>query len=60
MVKIKSTENITYEVSQIGENRKYTAEFNCENNCLKCKTKCEMGIRMVLSIYGHEYNIAGV
>lgn len=48
-----------YEVSQIGNIRKNCDIFSCENDHLKCKTKCELGIHMTKSIYDGKYDIVG-
>ena len=49
MKKIETT-NMEYEVSSLYPSRRFTDVYNCENECRKCKTKCEFGIRMMNSI----------
>ena len=44
MIKEITTEEGEYKVSSLYPPRKKTAVFNCEDNCFRCQTKCDIGI----------------
>lgn len=43
MKKIQTNDG-KYEIYSLYEGRQFTGIFSCENNCLHCKTICDVGL----------------